>query len=375
MKEWIESHFREHYELLKELCVIPAPSHKEERRVDRLLEILREMGYEAYSDEAKNVLVPLFDAGETDITVYAAHIDVVFPDETPLPLYEEGGKLFCPGCGDNTANAAAILTILRYVKEKGLKPKDPLLFAFDSCEEGLGNLKGVRAIMSAYSGRIKEFVSFDCMLDEMITGAIGSERWRVTAKTRGGHSWGSFGSPNAVHRMAELVTKLYAQELPRLEGVRTTYNVGGFTGGTSINTIAQEAEILYEYRSDSRLGLSAMRESFDKLVAEADCEEARFKAELLGERPCGGDVDREAHEKLIERCTEAIRFAVGKEPMKLSASTDANIPLSLGVPAVTFGLLMGGGAHTREEWLDIGSLKDGLTAGLRLVIGSHFAEG
>ncbi|MBO6061787.1 MAG: M20/M25/M40 family metallo-hydrolase, partial [Clostridia bacterium] len=190
MKEWIESHFREHYELLKELCVIPAPSHKEERRVDRLLEILREMGYEAHSDEAKNVLVPLFDAGETDITVYAAHIDVVFPDETPLPLYEEGGKLFCPGCGDNTANAAAILTILRYVKEKGLKPKDPLLFAFDSCEEGLGNLKGVRAIMSAYSGRIKEFVSFDCMLDEMITGAIGSERWRVTAKTRGGHSWG-----------------------------------------------------------------------------------------------------------------------------------------------------------------------------------------
>lgn len=375
MKEWIESHFREHYELLKELCVIPAPSHKEERRVDRLLEILREMGYEAYSDEAKNVLVPLFDAGETDITVYAAHIDVVFPDETPLPLYEEGGKLFCPGCGDNTANAAAILTILRYVKEKGLKPKDPLLFAFDSCEEGLGNLKGVRAIMSAYSGRIKEFVSFDCMLDEMITGAIGSERWRVTAKTRGGHSWGSFGSPNAVHRMAELVTKLYAQELPRLEGVRTTYNVGGFTGGTSINTIAQEAEILYEYRSDSRLGLSAMRESFDKLVAEADCGEARFKAELLGERPCGGDVDREAHEKLIERCTEAIRFAVGKEPMRLAASTDANIPLSLGVPAVTFGLLMGGGAHTREEWLDIGSLKDGLTAGLRLVIGSHFAEG
>lgn len=375
MKEWIESHFREHYELLKELCVIPAPSHKEERRVDRLLEILREMGYEAHSDEAKNVLVPLFDAGETDITVYAAHIDVVFPDETPLPLYEEGGKLFCPGCGDNTANAAAILTILRYVKEKGLKPKDPLLFAFDSCEEGLGNLKGVRAIMSAYSGRIKEFVSFDCMLDEMITGAIGSERWRVTAKTRGGHSWGSFGSPNAVHRMAELVTKLYAQELPRLEGVRTTYNVGGFTGGTSINTIAQEAEILYEYRSDSRLGLSAMRESFDKLVAEADCGEARFKAELLGERPCGGDVDLEAHEKLIERCTEAIRFAVGKEPMKLAASTDANIPLSLGVPAVTFGLLMGGGAHTREEWLDIESLKDGLTAGLRLVIGSHFAEG
>ncbi len=374
MKKWIEDHFDRHVELLKEFAAIPAPSHHEDERVRFLLDRLEKMGYRAYSDEAKNVIVPL-GCGESDgITCYLAHTDVVFPDTSPLPVSENGGRLYAPGIGDNTADAAAILTMLSYIKDKGLKPKEPVMFVFNSCEEGLGNLKGVRRIMNDHAGRIKEVISFDCSLDEgIVVRAVGSERWRVTCRTRGGHSFGAFGNPNAIHRTAELITKLYSQVVPEKEGCRTTYNAGMINGGTSINTIAQNCELMYEYRSDDRECLAFMRERFEKLIAEADCEEARFETELIGERPCGGNVDRAAFDALVSFCSETIRSVTGETPESSAGSTDANIPLSLGIPAVTFGLLIGGGAHTREEWLDIESLKIGLEIGLKTVL-RHFEE-
>lgn len=361
-----------HIELLKKFAAIPAPSHHEEKRVEFLLNELRAMGVEnAYEDAAKNVIVPM--GGDGPYTVYSAHTDVVFPDTEPLPVEERDGRLFAPGVGDDTANAAAMLTMLRYIKENRLKPVEPVLFVFDSCEEGLGNLKGIRQIMKDFEGRIKELVSFDCSLDEgMVVRAVGSERWRITARTKGGHSYGAFGSPNAIHRMAQLVTRLYSQELPNVRGQRTTYNAGVITGGTSINTIAQSAELLYEYRSDEYVSLEFMRTQFMRLLEEANCPEARFEAELLGERPCGKDVDEAAQERLLARCAAAIEAVTGEPPALSSGSTDANVPLSLGIPAVTFGLCIGEGAHTREEWLDISSLETGLKIGLKLVVEGHF---
>lgn len=373
MKNWIDVHFEEHMGLLKELAAIPAPSHHEEKRAEYLLEKLHEAGYpEAYCDEAKNVVLPLgFDKGEKAVC-FLAHIDVVFPDLTPLPVHEENGRLYAPGVGDNTADAAAMLTILRYVKEKGLKPVSPVLFVFNSCEEGLGNLAGIRQIMRDHEGRIKQVVSFDCYFSEgIMVKAVGSERWKVSASTRGGHSFNAFGSPNAIHRMAQLINRLYEQDIPEREGSRTTYNAGMVSGGTSINTIAQNAELYYEYRSDDRECLAVMRGQFKKLLDEADCADAHFEAELIGERPCGGEVDEKEYAALIEKSRRVITGVLGAEPKLSAGSTDANIPLSLGIPAVTFGLVEGEGAHTRGEWLDIGSLKKGLEIGLKTVL-EHF---
>lgn len=373
IKDWIDRHFEEHLKLLKELAAIPAPSHKEDKRVRFLTELLSSEGIYAYTDEAKNVIVPM---GEGDgACVYSAHTDVVFPDETPLPVREENGLLYAPGVGDDTANAAAIVTIIRYVKEHGLKAKRPVLFVFNSCEEGLGNLKGTRQLLRDSGSRISEFVSFDCSLEEgMVTRAVGSERWRVTVKTAGGHSYSAFGKPNAIHRMARFVDALYSQEVPQSEGSRTTYNAGLISGGTSINTIAPEAELYYEYRSDDHRHLAAMQNSFKRLLNEADTPEAAFSAELIGERPCGANVDDAAMEKLIGRCSRAITGVTGRPIESCSASTDANIPLSLGIPAVTFGLYSGGGAHTRGEWLSIDSLKTGLEIGISLVLDGHFLK-
>lgn len=371
IREWIDGHFDEQLALLKTLAAIPAPSGMEDKRVKFLLDWCADNGVTAFSDEAKNVVIPMGEGEE--ISVYSAHTDVVFPDETPLPVREENGVLYAPGVGDDTANVVAVLMLIRYIKENGLTPKKPFLFVLNTCEEGLGNLKGVRRIMKDYAGRVKKLVSFDCSFEEgMVVRAVGSERWRVTARTEGGHSYMAFGKPNAIHRMAQLVERLYEQTVPVKQNCRTTYNVGGITGGTSINTIAQSCEMLYEYRSDDRDSLKIMREQFEKLVAEADTDEAQITTELLGERPCGGNVDEAELNRLFDGCEEIITRVLGRNVPRFTASTDANIPLSLGVPAVTFGLFSGDGAHTREEWLNIDSLKPGLEIGIRLVLKEQF---
>ena len=362
MKKWINDHFDEHLALLKTLAAIPAPSGREDARVAFILEWCRDNGIDAYADEAKNVVMPVGQELPGKMTVFSAHTDVVFPDLDPLPVREEDGRLYAPGVGDDTANAAAILTILRYLKETGLieGPSEPLLFVLNSCEEGLGNLKGTRRLFKDHDGKIKALISFDCSFEEgMVVRAVGSERWRVTARTGGGHSYFDFGEPNAIHELSKLISELYRQEVPASNG-KTTYNVGMISGGTSVNTIAESAEMLYEYRSEDGEALRIMRESFKKLAAGFECE-------LIGERPCGCSVDEEEQNALIELCRKEAEAILGRRLPLRSASTDANIPLSMGIPAVTFGLFSGEGAHTRGEWLDIGSLKTGLEIGLGLI--------
>ena len=373
MQRWIDENFDAHLALLKTLAAIPAPSHHEEKRAGFIHSwLVRSGADDAYVDDAMNVILPFGCQGRDDITVYLAHTDVVFPDLTALPVRQEGNSLFAPGVGDDTANVAAILTCAKYILQHGLKPREPVLLVLNSCEEGLGNLKGVRQIVHDFAGRIKEMISFDCTLGEgLVCRAVGSERWRIRASTIGGHSFGDFGNPNAIHLTAGLINRLYSQNMPDWEDQKTTYNVGTITGGTSVNTIAQDAEILYEYRSDDKKALDHMRRQFYGIMEEVKGPNVQWELELLGERPCGGDVDEAAQERLLQRCEEAIKAVTGEPVRRRSGSTDANIPLSQGIPAATFGLYQGGGAHTREEWLDIASLKPGLLLGLSLIT-SHF---
>jgi len=205
-----------------------------------------------------------------------------------------------------------------------------------------------------------------------VNRAVGSERWRVKVTTIGGHSYGAFGNPNAIAYLAKLIGVLDAQPVPTMEGRKTTYNFGTISGGTSVNTIAQNAEMLYEYRSDEFAHLAQMREQLKKAVAECECDKAHYELEIVGERPCGVDVDPAAEEALLARCHAAVETVTGKAPGRRASSTDANIPFSLGVPAVTFGLYIGKGAHTREEWIEIDSIYTGLKIGMNTVM-PHFA--
>lgn len=356
-------------QLLKALCRIPAPSHHEERRAAFVKDWLLAAGAQGvYIDEAKNVVYEM--RGESEqLMVVMAHTDTVFPDMEPMEVTQEGDILRCPGVGDDTANLAALMMLCKYMIGRGQKPKNSLLFVANACEEGLGNLKGSRAIMDAYGARVDAFWSLDGTVEGVCTRAVGSARYKITARTRGGHSYASFGNKNAIHALAELTCALYGQQIPKdAQGEsRTTYNVGMIKGGTSVNTIAQQAEMLYEYRSDSQDCLARMEEQLQRTLAMQDQDSVEWDVLCVGVRPCGRVTPPEGQQDLCKAAADCLRIATGAHAEESSGSTDCNIPLSRGIRAVCFGVYEGAGAHTREEWIRISSMQKGMEAALMLL--------
>ncbi len=361
----------EAYELLLTLAQIPAPSNDEGKRAEFCRAWLASQGAEGvYIDDALNVVYPIGCDGDKPLTVYMAHSDVVFPDLDPLPLHVEDGKICCPGVGDDTANVVALLMAAKYVAEKKLAQQDGgVLLVVNSGEEGLGNLRGSRAIMEHYGKRVREFITFDGYYTGLTQRAVGSMRYRVEIETEGGHSYEKFGNRNAIAYLASLIDTLYTVKVPT--GGKTTYNVGTISGGTSVNTIAQHAEMLYEFRSDVPEHLSVMERHFRAAIDFYRAKGIEVKVTLLGERPCGEANDKKAHAALLDRAAAAVRKHYGVEPKRTSGSTDCNIPLSMGIPSVCVGCVDGGGAHTREEFVRIDSLLPGIGVAFELIL-AHF---
>ncbi len=365
LREDLEQYIRDSQEelkqLIRDLCAIPAPSHHEENRAAFCRDwFVRNGGENAVIDEALNVICPYHVTEEGDVVVIMAHTDTVFPDTEPMPFREQDGVMYCPGVTDDTANLAVLMICARYIMQRNLPTATGVLFVANSCEEGLGNLKGCRAIVERYGRRMREFVTLDGTdLVSIVTRAVGSHRYRVRALTDGGHSFRDFGKRSAIQVLAALVDQLYRVEVPVEGDSHTTYNVGLISGGTSVNTIAQSGELLYEYRSDDRRCLEQMSAIFAETVARCTPPDGKLQVELIGERPCAGDVDQRAWMDLMERGAAAVRTVTGREPVFTAGSTDSNIPLSAGIPAICLGVCVGGKCHTREEWLDTASLADG----------------
>ena len=358
---YAEKVWPEALQIVRELCAIPAPSHHEEQRAEYCRKWFTCNGFEnVVIDPALNVLAPVNVTSSNDITVIMAHTDTVFPDTEPMPMTEKEGFLHCPGVTDDTANLAVLMVCARFFRENFPGGKRGVLFAANSCEEGLGNLKGARRIAADYGPRIREFISLDssCM-NRMTTRAVGSHRYKVTVRTEGGHSFGNFGNRNAIHQLAAMISLLYTVKVPVEGNSRTTYNVGCISGGTSVNTIAQEAEMLYEYRSDNRNCLARMQQFFEQTAACFRAAGVEVEVEKIGDRPCSGSVPEAPFAALKARYSAAVKEVLGLETAERSGSTDCNIPLSMGIPAICFGVCRGQGAHTREEKLETASLRDG----------------
>lgn len=336
------------------LCAVPAPSHHEEARAAFCLKWLEENGLQgAFIDKALNVVWPYRLDEHDRMLVMMAHTDTVFPDAEPFAVKVEGDRAFCPGIGDDTVNVAMLMLLMRYVSRTAPRTECGLLFVLNSCEEGLGNLKGVRQIFADYGSRVREFITLDGDCDVIVNQAVGSTRYRISLDTEGGHSFGAFGNRNAIERMARLVSRLYDVKMPERPGAKTTYNVGVISGGTSVNTIAQHAEMLYEYRSSSRECLEEMKRSFEAIIEKTRPECLRLEVEVLGERPCAAEIDPAAGQALLSRAQEAIQTVAHLDASLRSGSTDCNIPLSLGIPAICFGASTGKGAHTYQEYIDL----------------------
>lgn len=352
------------YELLKELCLIPAPSFHEEKRAEYCVEKFKEMGFDAYVDSAKNAVCPINCEGSNKITVLCGHTDTVFPDMTPLPYEEKDGKIYCPGVGDDTAAVVALLMIAKYFADNKLTPNKPLLIVCNSGEESVGDLKGTRQIMKDFEGRIERFISFDSTLEHIYADCVGGYKFEITAKVQGGHALGDFGRKNAIAVLSHIVEEIYKISIPKKEGYIYSYNVGVIEGGTSVNAIAQEARMQCEYRSNKADLRKALEDKFNAIIDSVRADDVEISIRTLSDRPCSVNVPKELQEKLLTDCETIIKEFTNAEVERKSGSTDCNIPLSLGIPAVAIGVMNGDDEHTREEWL----IKDSIPVGLKVAL-------
>lgn len=367
VKVFVEKNKEKTLELVKKLAAIPAPSHHEERKADFVKKWMEDQGAGGvFIDEACNVIFPYGCDGEKEIVVFMAHTDVVFPDLQPFTVMEDEEKLYAPGIKDDNADLANLLMCVKYLLEYRPVMSAGILFVANSCEEGLGNLKGSKQIYEDYKERIKECISFDGNLDAVVNRAVGSQRYRVSVKTEGGHSYGAFGNDNAIYELVRIIRSLYAIQVPTK--AKTTYNVGKIEGGTSINTIAQSASMLYEFRSEDRVCLKTMEDAFEKVIDEYRANGLDVTVEVMGIRPCGKDVDEKALDELTQRHVKIIRQFTEREVMVGAGSTDANTFLARGIPANVIGTAIGGKTHTREEWIRKDSLVTGQKIGLASVL-------
>lgn len=367
IEEFVEKHREETLELVKKLASIPAPSHQEAKKAQFVRRWLEEQGAEGvFVDEVCNVQFAYGCQGKEELVVFMAHMDVVFPDLESFQVTETEDKIYAPGVKDDNADLANLLMCIKYLLEFQPEMSVGLLFVANSCEEGLGNLKGSKYIYEMYGERIREMISFDGNLDCIVNHAVGSRRYKISVKTEGGHSYNAFGNANAIYELSRIIQSLYEIQVPG--DAKTTYNIGKIEGGTSVNTIAEFAWMLYEFRSEKAEFLDIMRERFESVIRQFQKEGIDITVEILGVRPCGKGVDGEKQREMTLRHKKIIEQFTDRQVQIQSGSTDANVFLSQGIPANVIGTVMGKYTHTRKEWIEKASLIPGQKIGLTSVM-------
>ena len=341
---------------------IPAPTFHEAERAEFVRTRFAAEGLPVELDAAGNVLARLAGSGKGRPLVVSAHLDTVFPPSVGLKAEREPGRILAPGIGDNSLGLAGLFGLLWALRERHISLPGDLWLVANVCEEGLGNLHGIRAVVDRFAADALAYIIIEGMsLGQIYHRALGVRRYRVTVRTEGGHSWKDYGQPSAIHELAAFSTRITALRPPRLP--RTTLNIGIISGGSSVNTIAAEAMLELDLRSEEDEALDTLAGQVEAMARSAEREGVAVTVEIIGERPSGGIP---AGHPLVELAGECLR-AVSIEPHLNIGSTDANLPLSRGLPAVTVGLTTGGSAHTVHEFINLAPLEKGMEQLTRLV--------
>jgi tripeptide aminopeptidase len=338
-----------------DICEVPAPTGSEHNRAAFVARLLAAQGYAPETDDIGNVYARRGNRGGK-LVMLAAHTDTVFPLPTDVTVHRENGRLRGAGVGDNSLGVAAMLGTLDVLDRLAIETDADILVAATVGEEGLGNLRGIRAAVERHRDELGAVIAVEGHnLGRVTHAGVGSTRWRVRVTGPGGHSWGAFGKPSAIHGLAQIVSRIAEIEVPR--DPKTTFNVGTIEGGTSVNTIAADASALIDMRSIDSAALRRLVDRVGDVVSTAADDDLTVDIEVLGERPAG--TCPRSH-PLVSAAGEVLR-KVGFEPIFDASSTDANIPISLDIPAVCIGITHGGQGHTTREFIEIAPVVSGLT--------------
>jgi len=367
--DWLQAHQRQLSDLQLELTNIPAPPFGEAQRAQWLKQKFSSLGLEQVDiDEVGNVvgLSPGLDPSPSKCVAVTAHIDTVFPDRTKVDARREGERLYGPGVSDNAAGVTAMLALAGTLQAAKIRHSAPILFVGNVGEEGEGDVRGMRFLFSQspWKDRISATLVIDgAGTDSVVTQALGSRRFMVTVRGPGGHSWSEFGVPNPIIVLARAIDKFSRVPVPL--SPKTTFNVGVISGGTSVNSIPESASMRVDIRSASVNEIErleqVLRSAVESAVAEATRSlekqagsrngnpELSYTIELIGDRPAA-ELNPNAR---IYTLIHAVDQHLGNRARVQRASTDANIPISLGYEALAIGGGgQGGGAHTINEWYD-----------------------
>ena len=351
--------------LAEQIQQIPAPTFGESQRAEFIRQYFYNLGVkDVWMDEAGNVYSRIRGQGKKPAIVVTAHLDTVFPQSTNLTLVRTPEKISGPGIGDNSLGLAGLFGLYWAFNDVhgGLSTipclDGDLWLVANVGEEGLGDLQGMKAVVKQFRDDTLAYIVLEGMsFGKIFHRGLGVRRYRISVHTRGGHSWVDYGNPSAIHELADLVVKI--KDLPIPAEPRTSKNVGMVTGGTSVNTIAADASFELDLRSESPQALSDLIKQVELVVEEADRigdGAIRVSAEIIGDRPAG---ELQKEHPLVKLAME--RYAeIGINALLNIGSTDANEPLSRGLPAICVGLTTGGGAHTLSEYIDTKPLAQGL---------------
>jgi len=346
---------------------IPAPTFQEAARADYVYRQFIDLGLEDVTqDDLHNVYgrLPGRAADEPPLVV-SAHTDTVFAADTDLAVRREDKRLYGPGIADNSLGVAGLLMTAATMREMAQPPYRDIWFVANVCEEGLGDLNGMRAVVERFGSVAGYIVVEGGLFGRICHQAIGVRRFRIDVETPGGHSWGAFGNPSAIHVLGHIISAIDSLAVPAEP--KTTYNVGVIEGGTTINSIAGRAHLLLDLRSESPEALEKLVGQVEAIVAEYGKEaDVDVHISTIGNRPAG-NLSRE--HPLVQAATNALlQVGAGKRIEYTTGSTDANIPLSHGWPTVCIGLTESANAHRPDEYLEVADIPAGLGQLLLLVL-------
>jgi len=349
------------------LTEIPAPEFGEAARGKALAALFEASGLKVRTDETGNVIAE--SAGsESGVVLFVAHLDTVFPADTDVRVKRDANRLLAPGISDNGAGLAALAGLARALSVSGVRTRKTIVLAGDVGEEGEGNLRGVRALVDSYGSRLSAVIAVDGpSTDYITTQGIASRRFEVTVTGPGGHSWSDFGEPNPITALARGIVKFSAIRIP--DNPRSSFNFGVIEGGTSVNSIPARAAVKVDLRSEDEAELARLEKALRDAITAGVSDELKsshspdagddytqlnqfalhvdFRS--LGMRPAGAL----PKDSLLLATMRAVDAYLGNRSRLERSSTDANIPLSLGIPAIAVGGGgKGGGSHTLDEWYD-----------------------